>query len=411
MGVVHRDLKPSNVLLADDGPRIIDFGISHAANASGLTRTGWVTGSPGFMSPEQAEGRPAGPAGDIFSLGSVLAFAATGREPFGAGTAPALLYRVVHTQPDTGALPSLIRPLVERCLAKDPQQRPTASQIVAELGAAQLEGGWLPRPLDDGPASHPGNTPSLIVPRREHAGIRSPRPAFPSTVTTARAHDTGHPASYPTQPPGPDRSRPGRRGRGLAWAAVAVAVLGIAAVAVMLHRPATAHRARQAAASSATPTPSSATATSSATAGWTTYRDPGGFSIKIPPGWAIHTRTATEVTFTGPHAGFVVLVGWTTHPKPDALADWRQQAALKTQSDPTYQQIGIQRVTYRGYNTADWEFTNMYQGQLTHVLDRGFIVTPGRLGYAIELYGPDTGWSAVRASVWEGLLQTFMPGG
>ena len=105
-----------------------------------------------------------------------------------------------------------------------------------------------------------------------------------------------------------------------------------------------------------------------------------------------------------------MLVGWTTHPKPDALADWRQQAALKTKSDPTYQQIGIQRVTYRGYNTADWEFTNMYQDRLTHVLDRGFIVTPGRLGYAIELYGPDTGWSAVRASVWEGLLQTFMPG-
>jgi serine/threonine protein kinase len=100
VGVVHRDLKPSNVLLADDGPRIIDFGISHAANASGLTRTGWVTGSPGFMSPEQAEGRPAGPASDIFSLGSVLAFAATGHEPFGAGTAPALLYRVVHGQPD-----------------------------------------------------------------------------------------------------------------------------------------------------------------------------------------------------------------------------------------------------------------------------------------------------------------------
>jgi serine/threonine protein kinase len=411
VGVVHRDLKPSNVLLADDGPRIIDFGISHTSDASGLTRTGWVTGSPGFMSPEQAEGRPAGPASDIFSLGSVLAFAATGHEPFGAGTAPALLYRVVHGQPDTGALPPLIRPLVERCLAKDPQQRPTASQIVAELGPAPPEGGWLPRPLDDGRASHPGNTPSLAVPRREHAEIASPQPAFPSTVTTARSHDTGGRSSWPAQPPGPDRSRPGRRGQGLAWAAVAVAVavLSIVAVAVMLHRPAAAHRVRSAAVSSAAPT-SPATVTSSATTGWTTYRDPEGFAIKIPPSWAIHTRTATEVTFTGPQAGFVVLVGWTTHPKPDALADWRQQAALKTRSDPTYQQIGIQRVTYRGYNTADWEFTNMYHGQLTHVLDRGFIVTPGLLGYAIELYGPDTGWPAVRASIWEGLLQTFMSG-
>jgi serine/threonine protein kinase len=410
VGVVHRDLKPSNVLLADDGPRIIDFGMSHVADASGLTRTGWVTGSPGFMSPEQAEGRPAGPASDIFSLGSVLAFAATGHEPFGAGSAPALLYRVVHSQPDTGALPPLIRPLVERCLAKDPRQRPTASQIVAELGPAQPEGDWLPPPLDDSTASHPGNTPSLAVPRREHAEIRSPRPAFPSTLTTARAHGTGPPAGWPTQPPSPDRSRPERRAHGLIWAAVAVAVLGIAAVAVVLHRPATAHRARQAAASSAT-SASSATATSSAAAGGTTYRDPGGFSIKIPPGWALHTRTATEVTFTGPQAGFVVLVGWTTHPQPDALADWRHQAALKARADPTYQQIGIQRVTYRGYNTADWEFTNMYHGQLTHVLDRGFIVTPGRLGYAIELYGPDTGWAAVRASIWEGLLETFMPGG
>ena len=83
-GVVHRDLKPSNVLLAEDGPRVIDFGISRAAEATSLTRTGLVVGSPGFMSPEQAEGREVGPASDIFSLGAVLAFAATGEAPFGS---------------------------------------------------------------------------------------------------------------------------------------------------------------------------------------------------------------------------------------------------------------------------------------------------------------------------------------
>ena len=98
-GVVHRDLKPANVLLAEDGPRVIDFGISRAVEAAtGLTRTGLVVGSPGFMSPEQAEGGEVGPPSDIFSLGAVLVFAATGEGPFGVGSTPALVYRVVHGQ-------------------------------------------------------------------------------------------------------------------------------------------------------------------------------------------------------------------------------------------------------------------------------------------------------------------------
>jgi serine/threonine protein kinase len=88
-GLVHRDLKPANVLLAEDGPRVIDFGISQAAEATALTHADLVIGSPGFMSPEQADGRPVGPASDVFSLGAVLAFAATGQGPFGSGSAPA----------------------------------------------------------------------------------------------------------------------------------------------------------------------------------------------------------------------------------------------------------------------------------------------------------------------------------
>src|SRR5207244_13296959 len=99
------DLKPSNVLLAPDGPRIIDFGISRAADGAGFTRTGWVAGSPGFMSPEQATGGETGPASDVFSLGSVLAFAAAGQGPFGGGTAEAMVVRVVHDAPDTAGLP------------------------------------------------------------------------------------------------------------------------------------------------------------------------------------------------------------------------------------------------------------------------------------------------------------------
>ena len=103
-GVAHRDLKPSNVLLAGDGPRVIDFGISRAAEESVLTQSGTVMGSPGFMSPEQVEGREVGMPSDVFSLGAVLVFAATGEGPFGTGSTPALMYRVVHSEPDTARL-------------------------------------------------------------------------------------------------------------------------------------------------------------------------------------------------------------------------------------------------------------------------------------------------------------------
>ena len=146
-GVVHRDLKPSNVLLAEDGPRVIDFGISRAAESTMLTQAGLVVGSPGFMSPEQATGYEVGPPSDIFSLGAVLAFAATGEGPFGTGTTAALLYRVVHGTPDLDRVPTTIRPLIEHCLAKDPRQRPTASGLLAEVGALQPDGDWLPESL------------------------------------------------------------------------------------------------------------------------------------------------------------------------------------------------------------------------------------------------------------------------
>jgi serine/threonine protein kinase len=146
-GVVHRDLKPANVLLADDGPRVIDFGISRGAEASSLTHTGLVVGSPGFMSPEQAEGREVGPSSDVFSLGAVLAFAATGRGPFGSGSTPALVYRVVHDLPQLDLVPAQIRPLIERCLAKDPAGRPTAADLLggAALGVPGRD--WLPEPV------------------------------------------------------------------------------------------------------------------------------------------------------------------------------------------------------------------------------------------------------------------------
>jgi eukaryotic-like serine/threonine-protein kinase len=135
-GLVHRDLKPSNVLLAGDGPRVIDFGICKMADATPLTMAGFMVGSPGFMSPEQAEGGAVGPASDIFNLGVVLAFAATGKEPFGGGSSATRIRRMVHSAPDLDGLPGRVRPLVESCLAKDPAGRPSAVEFLARASAA-----------------------------------------------------------------------------------------------------------------------------------------------------------------------------------------------------------------------------------------------------------------------------------
>jgi Protein kinase domain len=131
-GVVHRDLKPSNVLLGRDGPKVIDFGIAQALDATSVTRTGMMVGSAGFMAPEQVTGR-AGQAADVFAWAVTLTYAASGEMPFGTGSSEAILYRILHAEPDTAAVPELLRPLVEAALVKEPQRRPTADELLARL--------------------------------------------------------------------------------------------------------------------------------------------------------------------------------------------------------------------------------------------------------------------------------------
>jgi len=206
-GVVHRDLKPSNVLLAPDGPRVIDFGISRAIEASALTHTGMVVGSPGFMSPEQAEGGEVGPPTDIFSLGAVLAYAATGEGPFGAGSTPALVYRVVHSPASLDRVPAAVRPLIERCLAKDPGQRPTAREILAETASVEPVAGWLPEPLTQTFLQYPGLS-GVPSPRREYrrprSGLRRPLAIAAIVAGLAAASTAGGMAltAAQRQPPG-----------------------------------------------------------------------------------------------------------------------------------------------------------------------------------------------------------------
>jgi len=132
-GVIHRDLKPSNVLMGEHGPKLVDFGISIAADGTSLTQTGAIVGSPSWMAPEQAQGRPITAAVDVFSWGATVAFAATGRQPFGEGRPEAVMYRVVHEEPDLAGIDPRLAPLVKAALAKEPTGRPTSDSLLVDV--------------------------------------------------------------------------------------------------------------------------------------------------------------------------------------------------------------------------------------------------------------------------------------
>ncbi|SNT47845.1 bifunctional serine/threonine-protein kinase/ABC transporter substrate-binding protein [Actinacidiphila glaucinigra] len=162
-GLVHRDVKPANVLLAADGPRLIDFGIARAVGATALTTDGAVIGSAGYLSPEQARGTAVGAASDVFSLGCVLAHTATGRAPFGTGGAAAVLFRTVHEEPDLGGLPRELDAPLRACLAKDAGERPTVAELRGLFGTFDPRS-WLPGGLPAVVADRAGRVLDLLVP-------------------------------------------------------------------------------------------------------------------------------------------------------------------------------------------------------------------------------------------------------
>jgi serine/threonine kinase PknH len=190
-GLVHRDLKPSNVLLAADGPRVIDFGIARAVGATELTRSGMVVGSPRYMSPEQVRGEAAGPPADVWALAAIAAFAATGRPPFGADSAPAVLYRVLEAEPDLAGCPPAVAAVIGPCLARDPAARPSPAQLILSCQAARagqvltLAEGWLPPELAADLPGHAVVTPLPAVPAQNAPARTAPEPSGPATAALA----------------------------------------------------------------------------------------------------------------------------------------------------------------------------------------------------------------------------------
>jgi serine/threonine protein kinase len=316
------------VLLAEDGPRLIDFGISRAVEASALTHTGLVVGSPGFMSPEQAEGREVGPPSDVFSLGAVLAFAATGQGPFGSGSTPALVYRVVYCVPQLDLVPAEVRPLIDRCLAKDPARRPTADDLLS--GGAQPAPGWLPGPVTRALAAAPPTT-TAAAPR----GAPAPVPPVAGSRPV--------PGSLPTAGPG----RPSRRARRLGrWRPLTATLVlsgllgaGATAAVTMTAGSAPAHAAQSAPrttpARTLAPVSTPASATSSAP------------DASSPPAAAAPPATAPAytpppsmppVTMTPPPPSSSAPPSPTTSPSPGT--SWSASSQAPTTATPAAQQGG-----------------------------------------------------------------------
>ncbi|MFE4858956.1 serine/threonine-protein kinase [Streptomyces sp. NPDC056670] len=271
LGLVHRDVKPSNVLLTLDGPRLIDFGIARATEGTAsLTASGVSIGSPGYMAPEQILGRGVTGAADVFSLGAVLAYAATGEPPFPGDSSAALLYKVVHESPELGAgLTGELREAVAACLAKDPAARPAPAALAARLApagaSALVRDGWLPGPLveevsrsavrllDLEPEEPVGGSGPIPFTSAAVGGAADAAPAASSAGVSAGAFgppDTSYgreaaPLPGPRTPPPPTApprvalsvataAEPGERGRGRRVSCtVALAVAGaLAAVTV-----------------------------------------------------------------------------------------------------------------------------------------------------------------------------------
>ncbi|RFU37605.1 serine/threonine protein kinase, partial [Actinomadura logoneensis] len=239
-GLVHRDLKPGNIIVAEDGPRIIDFGIARALDASAMTATGAVIGTLAYMSPEQVEADEVGPPSDVFSLGGVLVYAATGRGPFDASSPGAIVHRVVGREPDLDGVDPFLADVLARCLTKDPAGRPTPAQVLADLRIAAHDpvpsappssppvpspatAPPAPGPASSGPTHSPPAGPALEHPAPQHPSPAHPAPAHPGSVHPAPAEvgsgyaavavpPQGPPVTVPPQArPGADQARVRRR--------------------------------------------------------------------------------------------------------------------------------------------------------------------------------------------------------
>ncbi|MEV5750570.1 serine/threonine-protein kinase [Actinoallomurus sp. NPDC052308] len=425
-GVLHRDVKPSNILIAPDHRTVLgDFGIAVAEGEPTLTRSGVLIGSPAYLSPEQARGRPLTPASDLWSLGATLYTAVEGETPFHRDNVMATLTAIITDPPNPPTLAGPLWPVIESLLRKDPADRVDAvalAQALTEV-AAQGETSAATRAHPDA-AAHATESPAGLY----KMPVGRPTDTGPVPRDPAPVRERSEGGTLGTAPPGEDRparTRPAHR-RGWAVAVVSIVLLlGAAGIlAVVLNRDQ--HRAGLSGASGnagrSTPSSTTPSARSSASAsppgrretaspapssGGTTspggialpadfrrYEDDSGFSIGVPRGWKV-SHGGGYVYVRDPGSSRYLLIDQTTHPKSDPLADWRQQDAYRRGSDDGYTRIKLESVPGYFKKAADLEFLHSSGGERTHVLNRNILVN-GHRAYALYWSTPASQWSRSR---------------
>jgi serine/threonine protein kinase len=472
VGVLHRDINPGNVLLGPgDRVMLAGFGMVTADGSPALTTPGAFTGSAAYMAPERARGEPATPAADLWSLGATLYAAVEGRPPFHRDGKAALLTAVLGDYVDPPSHAGPLWPLISALLGKEPSLRPDAAE--AERLLQSVAGGrWGEQSARlaaaaVGPAPSAGRAPGSDLRHRRTGASSNSAASNPSQTQPAQAGSAGSepgfipgfgprddlPASQ-TPAPGhrtqeellPDRDR--RRPQFVAAAAVTVILAAIIAVIDLAPKDTTSHQIAvpgQRAASPgypaampghqrlsptpqaprarpvpprhpAAPGPSGPSSPAPGHSvlgvlprGFSWYHDPTGFSIGLPENWQL-SHQGHLVYLQDPHSGRFLIIDQTTHPKPNPLADWRQQEAARISTFPGYHRIRLQAVRYaQAKRAADWEFTYDDNGQLTQVLNRN-ILANAHHAYALYWSTPASEWKT-SYHYFRAFAATFRPAG
>ncbi len=400
-GVVHRDVKPSNVLVTPGGGvKVADFGIALMEGDQDLTLAGSVLGSPGYLAPEQASGRRAEPASDLWAFGATLWFAVEGRGPYGDSPGLAALGEVVHGPVPVAAGAGALAPVIEACLRKDPAARATPQALARLLdeAAAGPPAGPAP-PTVAAPALTAPSPPVPVAPPPPAAPPPPPRPPPPAPAAPG-------PPLPPRRPPDRSAPRPWLLALGAAGVLVALVAAGLALAGggdpAQTTSPTTTASIKGAAASTTVARgPTSTLAQSgSATpgpggtpAGVSRHVDAeAGYSVAYPSGWQVRKLDATRTDLIDPATGTYLRVDWTKDPA-DPLEAWQRSSKAFGSSHQGYQEIRVAETEFQGFPGAIWEYRYDAGGGRLHASNLTFVTSEQR-AYALNFQTADSRWDA-----------------